>query len=60
MRFELLVAAMRSAQKHYFRNRSREALEDARRLEKLVDDALYDDRHKNLFDAPKDGETHEH
>lgn len=40
MSFEELVLAMRNAQKRYFRERSQEALQEAKRLEQLVDEWL--------------------
>lgn len=38
--FYSLVLSMRNAQKRYFKTRSRIALEDSKRLEKIVDEAV--------------------
>lgn len=48
--FKALVAEMRHAQREYFRTRTSTALEDSKRLERQVDEALKDDRQKPLFD----------
>ena len=40
--FRALVAAMRDRQKEYFRTRTHEALTGSKRLEKLVDEELWD------------------
>lgn len=47
--FKALVAEMRHAQRRYFNARTFENLEEAKRLERLVDEALKDDRQKPLF-----------
>lgn len=55
--FVALVAAMRTAQREYFRTRSTTALDHSKRLEKQVDDAIRKalDGQGNLFD--QDGAT---
>jgi hypothetical protein len=42
--FKDLVAELRKAQREYFRTKSSGALEDARRMERLVDRALLEAR----------------
>lgn len=48
-----LVAEMRHAQKEYFRTRSPTALEESKRLERKVDEALADTGQKKLFGESK-------
>lgn len=51
--FRQLVAEMRHAQKEYFRTRSSSALEQSKRLERQVDEALREDRsgQRSLWEA---------
>jgi hypothetical protein len=44
-----LVDGMRHAQKEYFRTRSSTALDESKRLERRVDEALRDDGQKEMF-----------
>ena len=52
--FRELVKAMRQWQREYFRTRSKTALSDSKRLEKLVDEALSE---QLTFDGMKGGEA---
>ena len=42
--FRQLVAEMRNAQKMYFRNRSSEYLNQSKKLERMVDDAIREEQ----------------
>lgn len=53
--FQALIADLRHNQKEYFRTRSPMALENSKRLEKLVDETLLrlKDGQRKLFDQPE-------
>lgn len=46
--FEKLVYEMRSAQKEYFRTRSKDVLQQSKQLEKRVDEYLKEKENKQL------------
>lgn len=46
--FEKLVYEMRSAQKEYFRTRSKDVLQKSKQLEKRVDEYLKDKKNNQL------------
>ena len=52
--FKELVKAMRQWQKEYFKTRSKTALSESKRLEKLVDEALFE---QLTFDGMEGGEA---
>lgn len=52
--FRELVKAMRQWQREYFRTRSKTALSESKRLEKLVDEALSE---QLTFDGMEGGEA---
>lgn len=54
MSFRELVAQMRTAQKEFFRTKSRTALDESKRLENAVDRALSENQ-MSLFDQPREG-----